>query len=152
VAIRPGRCYTGGMDTFTRFLHKVDWTLDDDCWLWLGSKITSPHTGNKYGNFWDGKRNILAHRYAVERERGPIPDGMVVDHLCRQTLCVRPDHLDVVTPAENTRRGMRHILQKAEAAARTHCSRGHLLQTRPSGIHRCRDCENVAQRQRRARR
>jgi hypothetical protein len=51
-----------------------------------------------------GKR-MYAHRAMWEQERSPIPDGMYIDHLCRTPLCINPDHLEVVTHAENLRRG-----------------------------------------------
>lgn len=52
----------------------------------------------------DGKR-VVAHRAAYERDVGPIPEGLEPDHLCRQRDCVRTDHLELVTHAENCRRG-----------------------------------------------
>ena len=55
---------------------------------------------------------------------GPIPAGMVIDHLCRNRNCVRPDHLEVVTPAQNTRRGVpaKLTLAKAEQIRALHAS------------------------------
>jgi len=52
----------------------------------------------------DGKR-YLAHRVSYEVFVGPIPDGMIIDHLCRNRACILPTHLEPVTHAENTRRG-----------------------------------------------
>ena len=51
-----------------------------------------------------------AHRVYYERYRGPIPENMVIDHLCRNTACVNPDHMEVVTQTENIQRGSRAIL------------------------------------------
>lgn len=80
-------------------------------------------------------RNVLAHRHAYELLKGPIPEGMQLDHTChnadpacrddrncRHRKCVNPDHLDVVTNRVNILRGK---TLPAKQAARTHCPRGH---------------------------
>lgn len=64
-------------------------------------------------------RNAQAHRVAYEAERGPIPPGLTIDHLCRNKACCNPDHLEPVTFAENTRR------ENAQRPVETHCRRGH---------------------------
>lgn len=66
------------------------------CWIWTGGQ-----SSKRYGSF----RNILVHRYAYEYHKGKIPDGMTIDHVCKQRLCVNPCHLEVVTRWENVRRG-----------------------------------------------
>ena len=85
----------------------------------------------------------LAHRVAYELQVGPIPVGLQLDHLCRVRSCVNPAHLEPVTSAENTRRGLR--------AMKTHCPQGHPyagenLLIRPTGQRRCRTCHLAGKR------
>lgn len=91
-------------DPAERFWSKVDKGADDECWLWTAST-----DGHGYGQFWNGERRMPTHRWAYEQARGPIPEGLQLDHLCRVRRCVNPDHLEAVTQAENIRRGHRHI-------------------------------------------
>lgn len=72
------------------------------CWIWQRSK--SPQ-GYGRRSVPGRKGPAPAHRVAYEQAKGPIPDGLVIDHLCRNPSCVNPNHLEVVTCAENTRRG-----------------------------------------------
>ena len=72
-----------------------------------------------YGQYKYGGQQYKAHRVAYELFVGPIPDDHQIDHLCRNTPCVRPDHLDPVLPIENTRRG-RNANREMLA-----CMRGH---------------------------
>jgi len=73
----------------------------EDCWSWLGS--INKKTG--YGKKQLNGKTLLAHRWVYEMLRGPIPRGMVINHKCRNTKCVNPHHLEVVTQAENCRHG-----------------------------------------------
>lgn len=79
-----------------RFWAKVRKTAT--CWLWRGATNKSG-----YGNFWDGERNVSAHRFAF----GEVPEGLEIDHLCSVRNCVNPDHMEAVTHAENVRRSSR---------------------------------------------
>lgn len=80
-----------------RWWEKV--AITEGCWLWTASL-----DGNGYGRFHDGERDTKAHRSGYEMLVGPVPDGLELDHLCRVRACVRPDHLEPVTHAENVRR------------------------------------------------
>lgn len=98
----------------------------DGCWLWVASQRP-----DGYGQIWirfapgpHGRRLESAHRAVFEELVGPIPAGLVIDHLCRVRLCVNPDHLEPVTQRENLIRGEGFA---AKNAAKTHCNSGHLL-------------------------
>lgn len=71
------------------------------CWLWTGGD-----NGHGYGTIrpHPGPGSVYVHRLSYELAHGPIPDGLELDHLCRLTRCVRPDHLEPVTQKENHRR------------------------------------------------
>lgn len=107
-----------------------------DCWLWTAS--VRP---DGYGEFRVNGRLTRAHRFAYEQMVGPIPEGLILDHLCRVRRCVRPAHLDPVTFAVNSQRGASaHIIQTGR------CIHGHVMDAgntyiRPdTGQHLCRRC------------
>ena len=87
------------------------------CWEWQGKKNNAG-----YGRVMHDGRLQQAHRVVWSILRKPIPDGLVLDHLCRNTVCVNPDHLEPVTQQENTLRGETIA---AANAARTVCGKGH---------------------------
>lgn len=80
-----------------RFKEKL--SHDGDCVLWTGATV---HNG--YGVAWTGIRLIPAHRFAYQLYVGPIPDGLHLDHLCKNRRCCNPKHLQAVTLTENNRR------------------------------------------------
>ena len=87
-----------------RFWPKVD--KSGNCWLWTAGKNKDGYGQIGRGNGTQG--NMLgAHRVSYEMENGPIPAGMVIDHICHQRSCVRPSHLRAVTQKQNmeNRRG-----------------------------------------------
>jgi hypothetical protein len=131
-------------DELTRFWSKVEKT--STCWLWTAG------TCRGYGYFATARKNgrhgrsLRAHRVAFELLRGPIPNGMQLDHLCRVRGCVNPDHLEVVTGATNTLRG---ISSPAINARKTHCRRGHEFTPENTyidcGSRRCKACRRLIQ-------
>lgn len=82
-----------------RFYAKVRKT--DTCWVWTGA-LSSKGTGHGYGTLWADGRLRKAHRLSYELHVGPIPVGHVIDHKCRDTRCVNPDHLQAVTARQNS--------------------------------------------------
>lgn len=94
---------------------------ENGCWDWIGSKGS-----HGYGQAWDfdKKTVVLSHRYVYEIEVGPIPEGLTLDHLCRNKSCCNPAHLEPVTMRVNSLRG---IGRSAINAAKTHCPKGHQL-------------------------
>jgi len=106
----------------------------------------------------DGVRHTTtAHRYFYEEFVGPVPEGMQLDHLCRNRGCCNPDHLEPVTGKENRRRGEGRggVL----APEQTHCVQGHELTPDNRAVRTdskrgwcCRLCRNAVVRQRRRRR
>lgn len=76
------------------------------CWIWTGAQDPAG-----YGRIGIGDTTFMAHRISHELYIGPIPAGLHVDHLCRITACVNPDHLEAVTQAENNRRAARNRKQ-----------------------------------------
>ena len=129
-----------------RFWNKVR-LLDNGCWEWTATRWKG------YGLFWTkATGRVRAHRLAYQSLVEPIPDGLQVDHLCRNRACVRPAHMEIVTNRENVLRGIGVCAQEAR---QTHCIHGHpydLLNTyiTPSGKRQCRACD--AERRRRYRR
>lgn len=112
----------------------------DSCWIWTGYVNPAGYgqvsTGGRAG------RMKLVHRVVYELMIGPIPDGLVLDHLCRNRVCVNPAHLEPVTNRENTLRGES---PGAKSVRSNHCYRGHEYTAEntyiePSGQRRCREC------------
>ena len=109
------------------------------CHNWRGG------TARQYGRICVDDRMVYVHRAAYELVRGPIPAGLTIDHLCRNTLCCNPDHLEAVTKRENTLRG---VSPPARQAAQTHCRRGHPFSpentyTDPRGRRECFICRRA---------
>jgi hypothetical protein len=128
-----------------RFWAKVDRRSPAECWQWQAN--ASP---NGYGRFYRDGRQHGAHRVAYELNVGPIPEGLTIDHLCKNTRCVNPNHLEAVPAAVNMLRGDSPC---ARNARKTHCKHGHEFtpeNTRLSSRGRaCLTCEKEALKRRR---
>lgn len=132
-------------DNFSILQRLAEWvdcpTEPGACWIWRGSK-------NKrgYGSINHGGVRRLVHRVVYELAHGPIPDGHVIDHLCRKPSCVNPAHLEAVTQKENCRRGIKGVLT-------THCPQGHPYTPENTsvwnGMRKCLTCHAQRERERR---
>jgi hypothetical protein len=119
-----------------RFWEKVE---IGDCWEWLAVRTT-----HGYGQFMrSGPGSRLAHRWTWETLVGPVPEGLDLDHLCRNRACCNPDHLEPVTRRVNQLRGATTV---AAAFKATHCQHGHAWTPENSGVQDgtgryCRPCK-----------
>lgn len=134
-----------------RLMAHVDRTAG--CWLWHGTVEANGYGILKHQGTW-----LKAHRVAYGVLTGPIPTGLVLDHLCRNRRCVNPDHLQPVTASVNTLRG---VGAPAVNARRTRCKHGHEFTPENTYIwtssigrptRKCRTCHRELSRKRRARR
>ena len=97
--------------SLNRFIDKIQFT--DSCWNW------QKDFNRKYGRFdLYNNKEISAHRVAYEWFVGPIPENLTIDHVCKNTKCVNPDHLEIVSLQEN--------IFRANGSSVTHCPNGHL--------------------------
>lgn len=101
----------------TRFAEKVA-IRDDGCHEW-----TASINNRGYGTFCAGGGvSVVAHRWSYEHYVGPVPDGLVLDHLCRNRRCVNPAHLEPVTQQSNL---LRAVGMGQANTKKTHCPAGH---------------------------
>ena len=141
------RCYSSAMTTLDKLMTRTA-TTDTGCMIFTGYK--EKRMG--YGYVRHEGKVRLAHRVAYSLAIGPIPEGLTIDHLCRQPSCINPDHLEAVTQGENNRRGTTYDFQRAK----TTCPKGHpyshTVVAKGYTERRCRECHRDAQRRYLARR
>lgn len=100
-----------------------------------------------YGRYLD---KLYSHRFAYEQLVGPIPTGMTIDHLCKVTSCCNPEHLEVVTKGENSRRAGGCAKATRLQLAKTHCAKGHEYTPENTGVNskgtrQCKICRKAIQ-------
>ena len=139
-------------------------TVDDGCWLWTGRLDDKGYPGSIHSN---GRRR-RPYQLLYELLVGPIPKGMTLDHLCHTSVatdcaamfaakkcphrrCVRPDHLEPITQAEQVQRGRSPWRQRS---LQTHCYRGHAFDDENTyvtlkGQRNCRACHRAKEAERR---
>lgn len=116
---------------------------DAGCWEWQGYRQPAGH-----GRFRAGGRKVLVHRWVYEHLVGPVPDGLELDHLCRNPPCCNPDHLEAVDHRTNTLRG---VGPAALNAQKIECPKGHPYDAANTyvdslGRRVCRTCRSAWQR------
>ena len=123
--------------------------LEGECWIWTGAKDPKGYGRINYNGH---AKSALAHRVAYMEFVGPIPDGLELDHLCRNPSCINPEHLEPVSRSINMKRGLAGTSPRFRNywLSKTHCPRGHpydLLNTYfDSKGHRfCRQCHRARQ-------
>lgn len=137
-------------NTIADFWAKVDKDAPNGCWQWMKP------SNQGYADFRFNHHRILVHRFAYELLIGEIPKGFELDHLCRNILCVNPDHLEAVTHRDNIRRGNLHNIGSYQRQ-KTHCPHGHPYNNqntyrRADGYRRCRICRLLSDRKQRQKR
>lgn len=127
-----------------RVLSQIDMTDPEACWVWPGTKSRGYGTASYQG------KGYRIHRVVYEWLVGPISDGLVIDHLCRNPPCCNPAHLEPVTQRENVLRGSGSggVL----GVRKTHCPKGHPYDAVDTEGHwgclRCKAARNRSRRQR----
>lgn len=129
---------------------EADGPLPSKCWIFTGTINSSGYGHVMAPSRFTGKRvTRISHRVLWEELFGPVPEGLDLDHLCRNRACQNPMHLEPVTRRENLLRGETIVARNAQ---KTHCKRGHEFTTEntiqiPRG-RACRECRRAYDRKR----
>lgn len=133
-----GGCQVKVTNTIDTFMSRIS-KDEKGCWLWVGTVFP---TG--YARFNYKGRGFRAHKFAYEHFVGPVPDGLVIDHLCRVRHCVNPHHLEAVTQRVNFERGISPQVSRARLTGLTHCKHGHRIDADGAylygGMRKCKKC------------
>lgn len=128
------KLYAPAAELWDRVTARID-VQPNGCWIFTGALNSSGYACTSAGA---SGRTILAHRLAIIVRDGDIPDGMTVDHLCFTPACVNPEHLEVVSNAENRARAVQYRHPNGA------CTKGHELTPRSDGRgRRCRVCQRA---------
>lgn len=119
-------------DLVANFFSKIE-VSESGCWLWI-----SGLKPNGYGVFCVNRRPLYAHRWSYEYHKGPIPEGLHIDHLCKVRHCVNPEHLEAVTARVNL---LRSNSPTGLNARKEKCPKGHEYTLASNGKRFCSICE-----------
>jgi hypothetical protein len=123
------------------------------CWVWLGWLSKIGYGYHRVSGRWE-----CAHRISYQTYKGAIPDGLELDHLCRNRWCINPLHLEAVTHRTNGVRGIAAEVNATRQRALTHCKNGHTFDEantriapyKNKGWRKCRACGREAMRRSRS--
>lgn len=115
MAAKVGNKNAVAKDLLDKLLNRL--VSADNCWLITANESTGYHRVKHDGN------RMMTHRAVYELLAGPIPEGLQLDHLCRNRNCINPDHLEPVTIAQNLLRS--NLTIASQNKSKTHCKNGH---------------------------
>lgn len=115
------------------------------CWEYAG-----PQVGHGYGRITVNRKSEYTHRMAYRGMVGEIPRGLQIDHLCRNTICANPWHMEVVTPAINRERQAAAIGRRSRCRADLHVLDTANTYVSPRGLRVCRACARINRQTRKA--